>query len=550
MFKRVYSFLYKYKYIIFLILIYLLFCIQMRNIVLYDDDFEYAYKFLGSSFSDKISFILSKLGFILSNSSFRIITHFVTISGLTLFGINFFRFLNPIFILLLSFIITKIISLFRTIKFDKILFIISFLIITLNISISRETIYWASASIPYVWGCCLLFYFFYYLIKINGDFSKKSFIVLSILILLISLILEQFTFIIIGVFFFLFIESVIKKKKNMKYLYLFFIALFCFIVTYVSVGNINKFNSSPLELPLHENLYYSLFTIFKHVTNINVCGIYLCFLSFLVAFRMFSFGKKYYLPILIILVGNVCFLTNCFGIINIFSLYSLYDSFHFVYVYEGYGNIFIICSLVFFIVYLCSFIYLLFKLFSNNNYLIYIFVSSIISIILPVISLRYVGFRYCFPFLMCLFLLIIYLSDDKKSFVMASLSILLLIDFKTGFILIVLYVLFRKKNINFFLYLLILNFCILFISFISVCEGYKYNKVIHDYNTKELISGKKNIFLLEIPYKMELYCWHTFYSDYLGYNTYYDYLNNKAKLYYSLDNSIFIVLPSELDNLF
>ena len=263
---------------------------------------------------------------------------------------------------------------------------------------------------------------------------------------------------------------------------------------------------------------------------------------------MLDFKKKYYLPMIIILFGNIYFLSNYFGLIETY-LSFLYDCFHCFVTPQLYNYVLISFSLIYFLLYIISIIFCLFKIFmKKNKYMIYIFISTMVSSILPVISLRYVGFRYCFPFLISIFLLIIYLSDDKKSFILSVLSTLLFINIWIGIVFFVLYFVFRNRGINFYYILLTTILLILLYNFFDLYSGYRFNKMIHDYNQSKLLSKADNIYLLEIPKKTEIYTWNNFYTDYLGYNIYYTYLNEGIIRYYNINDSNFWIFPFTNDD--
>ena len=72
--------------------------------------------------------------------------------------------------------------------------------------------------------------------------------------------------------------------------------------------------------------------------------------------------------------------------------------------------------------------------------------------------------------------------------------------------------------------------------------------MIHDYNQSKLLSKADNIYLLEIPKKTEIYTWNNFYTDYLGYNIYYTYLNESIIRYYNINDSNFWIFPFTNDD--
>ena len=63
------------------------------------------------------------------------------------------------------FLSLKIFDLFRKIDIPKYLFFFSFIIIGLNINISRESLYWSYGGILYIWGFTLTLFVIYIVCK-------------------------------------------------------------------------------------------------------------------------------------------------------------------------------------------------------------------------------------------------------------------------------------------------------------------------------------------------------------------------------------------------
>ena len=123
--KRCLNFISKYKYLIGLIIVYILFFLQMQNVCFYGDDYEVLYPVHNEhNFSNVLSFCLQKMNYFWNEWSGRIVGHFTVSFVLSFFGIQFFRILNPIMVFFLIFLCLKIFSLFKKFDFTKLLFFI------------------------------------------------------------------------------------------------------------------------------------------------------------------------------------------------------------------------------------------------------------------------------------------------------------------------------------------------------------------------------------------------------------------------------------------
>ncbi len=559
------EFIYKHKYKILLIILYILFFIQMQNVFLFDDDFDVTYPiYLDQSLSLKLNFIAKKMKFFWFDWSGRIMGHLVVTSGLSLFGIKFFTFLNPIIIFLISFVCSKILGLIRKIDFDKILFFISLLIISMNVIIARETLYWAYGGILYIWGFLLGLIVFYYVFKYDlqeSKFSLKIFTLLIFLIIIQAFFLEQLALIVIGFLFVFFINSLIHKKINYQYLMLFGISIISFCVSVSAPGNFDRVDVLVTNYTLFDKFVSKLLTFYQLVLDKNFCGLYVIFFSFLLIFNVISkkIDIKYYLPIGILIVGNLIFLLSDY--IDIFPFLKLhinYNSFDLIDYKYLYNYSMVIFWLIFCTLYIFSFIFLIFKNFDNKKkFLSFLLFFSLISIIVPVVCLQYIGARYCLPFIIVIIMFIIdsILNCEKRVFissafiflyflipsqylniyVVISLILIMILLLKFGYIV-------KTYNVLIF----IMTIWVIFNFFITY-KNYTYNKKINDYNEKVILNSNNNkIFLKEIPYNLEKYTWHTFFSDYTSYNIYYTYLNDYVSNYYGIDARKIVVIDSDV----
>lgn len=563
--RKIINFLYKYRYWIFLIIMYVIFFLQMKNILIYDDDFDVKYPiYLDQSLQNKIDWILSKMNFFWFEWSGRIIGHFIVTSGLTLFDLNFYIILNPIFVFLTAFVCSKILGLFiENFNFIKSLCLNSLLIISMNIFLSREILYWAYAGILYLWGFLLVLLIFYLLYKYNLKkeiIPIKMMFIISLLIICESFILEQLSLIVIGILFVFYIEHIVlNKKNNFQYLFLIILAITCFLISYLAPGNAVRIIA--LEENRHINLdtfsfiISKVLTFFKFLFDKKCCGLYIIFLSLILIFKTIKDGlakKIYLIPVIILCVGNILYLfIECF---KFFDLWKNYDSLVFDFTNTTYNKFMVIFYIIFSIIYILSLIFLMFKTNGKNSYkLIMFYIIALGSTFIPIIFIQYIGTRYCLPILIINNVLIIYYFI-KYGYNIMIFPFLIMLPFIIPyqlpdiiiilfeFLVLILFLIIYKKKIvinikNLYFILCIIYLCVLFTTIFKTCYYYKHNKEIADYNEQILINADSNslIYLKRIEEKEAVYAWHTFFTDYNGLGIYYTYLHKLIKQYYGIN---------------
>ena len=562
--KKIWNFLYKYRYWIFIVILFIFFFLQMQNVLLYDDDFDVKYPiYLDQSLGNKINWIISKMNFFWFEWSGRIIGHFIVTSGLTLFGLNFYSFLNPIVIFLLAFVSSKILCLMnKKIVFEKVLFFFSLIFIGMNLALSREILYWSYGGILYVWGFLLVLTIFYKLFKyyeMNTEISRKSFILLIILIIIQAFILEQLCMLVIGfISIFLLFNFIKNKKINYKGLILLIISICCFFISYSAPGNfarVDNLVSKVNGLNTIDVIISKIFSLLQFLFDKRFCGLYLLFLSFIVSFKYLknSLKRKYYLiPVIIIFIGNtLLILNNYLNFFPYFNLYDNYNSLDFAINNNIYNFYMVLGCIIYLIIYLISLLFCLIKTINKNNVKLVIFwFISLISIIVPIICLEFIGTRYCLPFLVLTIIMILYyLSECEKNIssiimliilpliVPINLSIICFIVFEIA--IFILYFIIKKYNCDKVYYALIFIYGLLLcFNLINAYINYSYNKSISDYNDNILLNVVDNnatIELKEIKKKTANYAWNTFFSNYTDYGVYYTYLNKFVKQYYGIN---------------
>ena len=257
--KKVCQFIFRYKYVILLILLYGLMYMQMGNVFFYGDDFEVLYPVYNdrSNFIDVFRFSLQKMSYFWNDWSGRVVGHFIVSFGLSFFGINFFRFLNPIMVFILILLCLKILKLFVNFDIKKYLFFVSLVVFGVNLNLSRETLYWAYGGILYVWGFVLLLTVIYNVYRYYINNKKIPNLLFGLLLLLCIFqifILEQLSFLLIAFFSILIFDLIKKKKKNNQIFTFLIISVICFIIFMLSPGNVDRTEPLVQELINYSNL--------------------------------------------------------------------------------------------------------------------------------------------------------------------------------------------------------------------------------------------------------------------------------------------------------
>lgn len=513
--NKVLDILKKYKYIISLVVLYIIFTMHMQKICLYADDYAVINSLRDFKSLDNVIFT-----FYFNVWSGRLIGHSIVTFGLGFFGINFFRILNPIFLFLFCFNLSKIININNKYNFFKIMFFVSIIILGLDISIVRELLYWADATILYFWiyvPMLIIIYFLldYYIKKVK--FSNLRFIFCILFIIIINFSMESTAVLIFSFILLCTINDIINKKINWKILFLLFLSTIMLIMSYYIPGNLNRLNS--------QDPIFSYSNIFEK------------FCIKLPDFFLFLFQTKIFSIIFICSIIISYFLyKRTKTIFKIYSFYLIISN--------------IICMIIFvynpkcidfysanIYIYFFCFLYLILNIIgviinitNDNKYYSYILLSSISASLVSVILVEYTSSRFFFLLIIFFIVYIIYnyLIMNEKFKVL--ILILFLISIKWYFFpLIFIYFSISKislnkihilKNILLSIFILInlYNFvnCIYYYS--KNFETFEYNEKIlyNEAKTKDKIIYLKRLKYPEYAYQMPedwqyIYDW---YRDY------------------------------------
>lgn len=550
--KNIWNFIYNYKYQILLVVLYLILFYQMQNVFFYGDDYEILYPYHNSrNFFSVLNFILDKMHYFWYEWSGRIAGHFIVTFGLSMFGIAFFRFLNPIMIFILCYLLTKIFLLFKTDNFYKILTIISLCIIGLNINISRDTLYWAYSCMIYIWffNLTLLTIYIIYKDYLNKQkLSNLKFFLLALICIIQTFALEQITFILLAFFS---VMLFFAKKNNIdrkKILILLFLTIISFLIVSFCPGNNARLavqNTELLGFSYFEILLSKCYKFLCTILDIKGIGSYFLVLSILVKniydndFKKnkFALSSIIFYSFFIITLFNI-FFPNANTFLNFANSIDTLD-------FASLGYISIILQIIIFGLFLFNLVYMIFKtLNKEHRFFLNAFFISLISSMIPMLCIRYIGLRYfIYPLVVIIILSILYCDFNIKNKNFKRENIVLLgisfgIEWAIIFCLIVtLILIFMKKTvmIKIFSYLILM---ILFYNIITTLVGYYKNGIIYRKNIETFINAKENepIFLEEIPYENSLYTWHALELDYNGIRQYYGfYLEDFYENYYGID---------------
>lgn len=536
--KSVWDFIYKYKYQILLVILYFIFFLQMQNVFFYGDDYEILYPYHNPhDFSNIWNFALNKMRYFWYEWSGRIAGHFTVTFGLSMFGIGFFRILNPIMVFILCYLLVKIYSLFKDCNFYKTLLIISLCVVGLNISISRDTLYWAYSCILYVWFfnlVLLIIYIIYRDYLNNQKISTIKFFILALICSIQSFVLEQITFILLAFLGLMLLFTKRDKTNRKPIVILFVLTIIGFLVSSFCPGNIARLAAQSTELvgfSYFEIILGKCYKFLCYLLDVRCLGSYILILSILVKNiydnnlkkSKFSLSSIIFYSYFVIVLFNV-FFPNANTFLNFANSIDTLEFGNLVYIS-------IILQTFIFGVFFLNLIYMIFKtLDKGKKFFLFAFLISLASALMPILCIRFSGFRYYFYTIITIVILsLLYYEQNKMNHSFKPNNIFLLVicfGFKlpiiiTLFLLLVIKIMNKKNSvIRIFKYIILLS---LFYNIITTLIGYNKNGIIYRKNIEKFVNAKENepILLEEIPYEDSLYTWHAIELDYNGIRQYY-----------------------------
>lgn len=516
--QKMLKFLKKNKYWIFVIILYILLFIQMQSVYMYADDYDVVFRL--DSFDTYLDIIASEMNRYFNYWSGRLIGHFTVISGLSLFGMNFFRFLNPIMVFIICLFISKIIKFKLDISLSKLIFWLTISILGIEFFITRECLYWADGTILYLWGYVPLIINIYIILKAFYKDKKLTIFEFIICILLCTII--NFTMESTQVFnlIFLFLLIIFNYKKYMKkrkILFIFIYTMTIFILSFFIPGNLARLHNSSFT---DQNFIITLLQRF-----------YL-FVSMIVSCRF-----NYYLFIIsnvILLKTNYQKLENKKIFFYLLVLLNIINGLNILFGFATENN-FNMVFLVIYILYIMMIIIVGYINLKNEKILMNAITSSIFTSLFSVLLVSYWCTRFYLIYLIISIVFIIYscMCRNEKEKIIILLSIIYCLDVKAFILLIVLLLLkkignLRKLNIKYIcLTIIILIFSNRFLWTIYYYRknvpAFKYNNYIleNKVNNNGIIYLKKlphNDYRFQLPYDADyVKFWFNRYYNLNGY---------------------------------
>lgn len=490
--QKMLNFLNKNKYWIFFIILYILLFIQMQNIYMYADDYDVVFRL--DSFDTYLSIIANEMKRYFNYWSGRLIGHFTVISGLSIFGINFFRFLNPIMVFIICLFISKIIKFKLDISLSKLIFWLTISILGMEVFITRECLYWADGTMLYLWGYVPLIINIYIILKTFYKDKKLTifeFIICILLCTIINFTMESTQIFNLIFLFLLIIFNYKKYIKNKKVLFIFIYTTTIFILSFFIPGNLARFHNSSFT---DCNFIITFFQrIYLFVNKMLVCRFdhYLFIISNIILLKT-NYQKleneKIFFYLLVLL--------NIINGLNILFGFATENNFNMVF-------------LVIYMLYIMTIIIVGYINLKNKKILMNALTSSIFTSIFSVLLSSYWCTRFYLIYLIISIVFIIYfcMYNNGKEKLIILLSIIYCLNIKAFILLIVLLLLKRieklqKLNIKYIcLAIIILIFSSRFLWTIYYYHknvpAFKYN----NYILKNKVNNNGIIYLKKLPYR-------------------------------------------------
>ena len=458
--KRVVQFIKRHRVEVIFFTFFVLLLIQHQFVWLYHDDYAYAslsYVDIGNVGNQ---FGLGKLFEFLfvhyMKWGGRILCFFVECSLLR-FGLPVYRFVQSLVIVFIFYFIYKILLSKTKLKDYQLAFLVISMYGFLDIMLLRNSIFWASASVSYLFPLLP----FFALVYVTQKKSKNYIISASILGFFAAFSQEQIAAMTIAYnIFYILIEWFFKKRKDKKQFIFFVFSLLGFCILMLAPGNQMRLDTTSSFANL--NLFQKLMTTVPAI----ISGVFATY--------------------------NGMFLTLFFIVVFIISFINLTK-------YRS--NFFVkLCSISNFIVVLLS----LFM--ENNNYFTYFTSMTTNSTILFLINLIYL-----FQLLGVILSVCYYFYKEKKFLFMelflaglVSLAVMLFAPYypprsSIPFIFVmfvpIIYIIGNViAKVPKLSKILIFTLCIIaFINYATIVRGYFKNNEVNQYNDSLLVASSKKI---------------------------------------------------------
>lgn len=418
-----------------------------------------------------------------------------------------FIIINPLMICLVILLISKIATKLGNKNCD-LLKISALLFSSLNILMTRESLYWITGSMNYLYPGCL-FLLAYYLFLDIKEGEKRHLNIFPLVTFLAGASMEQFGLMLVGILTIEYLYKIIKHEKIDKMEVIAYITGVIGLFTVVlGPGNYVRVGVAAQE---KNSLLIGIIDLIYNNFNSKVANIYILIISIYIYIYIKNlypnFKKNKYVSLANILINLISI---------IFS-----------------KTILLLCSLIIFS-YLILFICYIYLKYNKNISLVLLLISGVGSQIMLLISVIW-GFRISFSMYIVWFILILYLASYfyDLAFQIAILVCLCSINIILGILgcLIAIILKYFNKSIN---SNVICGLALILIMFNlgSNVNGYYKNFVIQEQNIERLKSKKSEISLKKLD--NDIYGWtfaplSEFHENYM--KQYYG-LSDKTKIIY------------------
>jgi hypothetical protein len=559
-------FISNWKYITVMCVFLLIFIIQNQLVVLYADDL-----FLGN--------IANQNGLLGAIEKVKI-DYFTWMGGPTsgiavfflCFDIYLWRIINPLIILLISiFTIRMITHNNENKKMNLVLaFGFWFFINTLNLSISRETIYWLDGSLAYVLTLFFTYAYIFYLssrLILKTKHRKYDMFLLPLIAFFAGWNGPQAgtMAVIAPILIFIWIIFINREKIRLTYLISWIFSVIGFAIYYFAPGNQVRMLTGFKDfaaMNLIEKIFYRLPEVMKNTFDTTL-SFSLGNISFIAIIMILLMGikiiidnksrnKLLMLSVFINSVFVVCKIYTILGgylssIINkgMFTYFRLYD----LYINSNLRLVHFIPYVISIIVLICT-IYISFEISKKyKSPLIIImlligYMSQFVMVFSPYNPYRSL-FIPCVFLVVTILMLIPLLNINKKYLYLSLIGILVLYDISLAVTCLIVFIIADKllpdEQINSIknLTLTLIFSAILFSNLYNVTIGYYRNNKIYNENVKAIENFKSNnqigdLKLIKLPIDSEIYGFTPFSSE--------GWIAEAVRAYYKLREDVKLVI--------
>lgn len=324
--NKLINYIKKNKYVfIFILFLFIMLCYCHFNTFLANDDLPYSFfKRLNNRVSNIFQVVWDNLRYYKSTNG-RFILHCI-IMTLLMFGKTLWAIFNPLFIIIIIFVILKLVVKNNDNKNKAITLFLSSALFLLMLSY-KSIIYWVAGSVNYLWTCSFIFVYIYLYLNTNILKYKK----VNYFLLFVLSTLHENTFVFFLVFYIILNSIEYLKTKKILCLKEFIPIILGGAILLLAPGNLarngsysqwyamNIFERINLSLPVVSESVFSLFNI-----NNIIPTIYIIIILLKLIFDSYNLKIKSFFISFILLLCAMAFY------INIYYFYVLIAIFLFI----------------------------------------------------------------------------------------------------------------------------------------------------------------------------------------------------------------------------